>query len=371
MNEDYLTQRQFKPKLKGFRFKSGRSVCWGSGMRKSRFALISVGLSLVLQGCSLAPRDTRAVYEPVTDVAATTPPMAQIGAEAGDVVSVLQSRESGILTQHVVLKGEATTGGENEIVVSVEPVDRRPGDSGGLIKPTESSIQEELDKSFGLIDMRLSQTWNRNGFGPFGYAIGHAAHNVTCVYAWQYSPGRQIRLVGAPDSTTAAASTPSTPTSVRVRLCLNEKQIVALISSMQIYPPGSSAPYFDPSYERTSAASRDALQAAGAPGASYLAPERSEPKAPAQKHRLAHRHRKALARDTIDPSTPAPGAIAVPLPASVRASAASSNPLLAPLQSAAPRAPASSEMPLPTPPTPGRSAAAETKPRLPPIPLPN
>lgn len=348
-------------------------------MRKSRFALVSVGLSLALQGCSFAPKDTRAVYEPVSDVAARTAPMAQLPAEAGDVISVLQSRENGVLTQRIVLKGDAATGGENSIVVTVDQGDHRAGDNGNLVKPTESSIQGELDESFNPIDMRFSQTWNRNSFGPFGYAIGHAAHNATCIYAWQYSPGRLLRLIGAPDAATSAASMPATPTSVRVRLCssqFDEKQIVAIISALQIYPPGSSAPYVDPSYERTSGAAHDALQAAGAPGAFFLAPTAPEPKPRPEKRRLAHRHKAPKVADTLDPTTPAPGTIAVPLPVGAgvgarAAAAASSNPLLAPLQAQLPRTPVVSEMPLPTTLAPARSAAADARPAQPPIPLPN
>jgi hypothetical protein len=161
-----------------------------------------------------------------------------------------------------------------------------------------------------------------------------------------------------------------------VRLCLSkfdERQIVALIGAMQVYAPGSSAPYFDPTYERTSAASHDALQAAGVPGAFFPPPAGAEPKPRPEKRRLAHRHKIPRVADTLDPTTRSPGAVAVPLPAGAGVApraAASSNPLLAPLQ-AAPRAPAASEMPLPATLAPGRAAAAETKPTLAPIPLPN
>ena len=76
-------------------------------------------------------------------------PMAQLPPDAGDVISVLQSRIAGVLTQRIVLKGDAGTEGENAIEVNVDQNDRRPGDvDGPVAKPTQSMIVNELDAKF-------------------------------------------------------------------------------------------------------------------------------------------------------------------------------------------------------------------------------
>ncbi len=364
-------------------------------MRSTRSVLLGlILLASALDGCSVTPRDTRAAYEPVTDATASATPMAQLPPDAGEVVSVLQSRIAGVLSQRIVLRGDGGAEGENQIEVNVDQSDRRPGDvDGPVAKPTQSMIVNELDAKFPTIDMRLSQTWNRNSFGPFGYAIGHAPRGVTCIYAWQFSAGRAPRLIDDPALVASAASMPSAPTSVRVRLCragVSEEQEVALLRAMQVYPPGSSAPYVDPSYEGVGPlGASDALQAAGAPGAFFLAPRAA---APDRLHRQAEakparRHPHARPREASElpartpAATPSASSLAVPLPPTgSTASGASANPLLAPLKDLAGGrvTSAAGDMPLPgraASPSPGATPAeggpAAGKPALAPMPLPN
>jgi len=353
-------------------------------MRSTLFVFVPVVLAAAaLQGCSVTPRDTRAVYEPVTDISSTATPMAQLPPAAGDLVSILQSKVGGVLIQRIVLRGDPETGGENQIVVKVDQTERRSLDVDGPVpKPTESMISGELDENFSAVDMRMSLTWNRNSFGPFGYAIGHAAKGVTCVYAWQYSAGRPPRIVDDPAAVESAKSMPSTPTSVRVRLCrsgLGEKEIVEMLREMVIYPPGSTSPYDDPNYEATGPlGARDALAAAGVAG--YFLSPKSTIHDPAARRAHSHphshaahsRHRRVYAARTLAPA-PAAGSVVVPLPPGApTASNAAANPLLAPLQAAAaPRPTAPTEdMPLPTQASNATHAAA-ANPALAPIPLPN
>jgi hypothetical protein len=312
-----------------------------------------------LSGCSVVSHDMRAVYEPIRDATSSAIPMAQLPPDAGYVVSILQSRIAGVLTQRIVLKGDAGTRGENAIEVNVDENDRRPGDvDGPVAKPTRSMIVNELEAKFPHAEMRLSQTWNRNSFGPFGYAIGHVSRRVTCIYAWQFSAGRAPRLIDDPALVASAASMPSAPTSVRVRLCragVSEEQIVSLLRALQVYPPGSSAPYVDPSYEAVGPlGAHDALQAAGAffmgprSGAPNRVYRQADAGAPTSNDQIRRPGETSALRAPA--GAPSTSGVSVPLPPGAAiAPSPAANPLLAPLKdAAAPRNAASaSDMPLP------------------------
>jgi len=373
-------------------------------MRSTRFLILPiVMMATALDGCSVAPRDTRAAYEPITDATATAMPMAQLSPGAGEVISVLENRAAGVLTQRIILKGDALTGGENQIIVKVDQNPRRPLDVDGPVpKPSEGMIQTELDENFTNVDMRMSLTYNHNSFGPFGYAIGHPPQGVTCIYAWQWSAGRPARIIDSPGAFASGQSMPTAPTSVRARLCksgVGETEIVAMLRDMQIYPPKSSEPYVDPSFEAAAPAGRDALASAGVPGSFFLGPKTgasatvaaSEPAPRAAKHARRHiaarqRHRGAPRVVRYEAAPVAAAAIAapvvnVPLPGGAPVAAAVAtppmNPLLAPLQGGGGlrSTAAADEMPLPgrAPPAPRAAAPApvEAKPVVAPIPLPN
>jgi hypothetical protein len=366
-----------------------------------------------LAGCATASRETRAVYEPATDVTSSSSPMAQISPSAGEVVSVVQSQANALVTQRIVLKGDAQTPGENQIVIKVDLASTiNNGALAPVPKPTEDLIQGELQENFPDFDMRLSTTWNRNSFGPFGYAIGHPTSAVTCVYAWQYQGLRVLPLVGSPGVVASSASLPAYPTSVRVRLCkagMGEQEIVAMLRDMVVYAPGSSLPYADPNSAGAGVAgARDALAASGVPGGMFLAPRVSESGEPVvvSRHRRAHvarvarihyarvyerphgrRRHLAYARPYEAPSAEEATGVNVPLPGGGPAPSApvagnpASNPLLAPLQSAAaPPAPAaraapraSNDMPLPPRAAAAPRVAAPVAARAPSgtVPLPN
>lgn len=388
-------------------------------MRSTRFLVLPfILVAGALEGCSVAPRDTRAVYEPVTDITATATPMAQLSPSAGEVVSVLESKSAGILTQRIVLKGDPRTPGENGVTIKVDQGSRGIADINGngvVAKPTETMIENELSESFGDVDMKMSLTWNRNSFGPFGYAIGHVGQGVTCIYAWQYSAGRAPRLVDSPGAFASGASMPIAPTSVRARLCksgLGEAEIVAILRDMTIYPPGSSAPYVDPAFENVGASSTkgDALSSAGVPGGYFLAPKSSGARAdvaaePAPRRGHVARHRRHVAgRErprharviryepaVEEAATPTTRIVNVPLPgggassvgaaptpnASASAPAPAINPLLAPLRGAVnQRAASADDMPLPPKAAavtrdPAPAPKVDSKPTVAPIPLPN
>jgi hypothetical protein len=361
-------------------------------MRSTRFLAVPA-VAAALAGCSMQARDTRAAYEPVTDITAvSSTPMAVLSPSAGEVISVLQSRADGILTQRIVLRGDPQTEGENHIIIKVDQSDRRStGVDGPAGKPSESMIETELEDQFSGVDMRLSRTFNRNSFGPFGYAIGHPSPTVTCIYAWQWQGARVLPLIGGAGELASSTSLPAAQTSVRVRLCkakMGEQEIVAILQDMQVFPPGSTEPYQDAAGPvPAQGGNRDALAAAGVSGGVFLAPKDAAADADAAPRHRGRRHERHARRrhhsDTADTDA-APRAtdgpiVNVPLPGGGTASTAapasmSSNPLLAPLQAAAPpRAAAGSDMPLP----PRGSAAVratapgDAAPTYAPIPLPN
>jgi hypothetical protein len=339
-----------------------------------------------LGGCSYSAPETRAAYEPVTDATATAKPLALLPAESGAVVSVLESRVAGIFTQRIVLSGDAPTEGENAVTVQIDQTERHPADLGAIPKPTQDSIVSELDSRFPSIDMRISNAWGHNDFGPFGYAVGKAPGGVTCIYAWQYALGPTFRPLADTQAAAAAVSMPSAPTSVRVRLCrqgLSESELVSLVRAMEVYPLGGGAPFHDTLYAGVGPlGAGDALQAAGAPGEFFLRPV--APASSTKSHRgsrAAHRHiahhRATRFRDapqTMAPVSRVVGSVVVPLPPGPAAPMAGAvNPLLAPLQQAAPQprsVATTDEMPLPGAATANSSAPASPR-QTSTIPLPN
>ena len=352
----------------------------------SRLALAGV-LVAALVGCSVAPRDTRAGYEAVAESAPATDgraPMAELPAAAGAVVAVLQSQVRGVLTQRIVLRGDPDTLGENAIVVKVDQ-SKGPADFNLVGPPSKAMVARELDENFAGVDMQLSQTFARNGFGPFGYAIGHPRERVTCIYAWQWGLWKTPTIGEAP---TGAPSMPVQPTSVRVRLCRStdgEAEILPMLRQMQVFPPNSRVAYLDPNATGAETGG-DALAAAGVgyfvvPGVTPTSATTRERLAPQRRHdrHRAVRHAHHRVRESayeeravaVDP--PLRDSVAVPMPVGGAAAATAApavNPLLAPLAAAPPPRARSDEMPLP------HSAGATERPaaaapRSASIPLPN
>jgi hypothetical protein len=307
-------------------------------------------VALLLGACSMQPHESRSSFESASTVDASAHPMAQLPPAAGEQLAVLEAKRDGVLNQEIVLRGDAATTGENKISVAVDIDGAYPGETDKRTpKPTEELIAREIDAAFPTIGMNISTTYNRNGFGPFGYAIGHASGGVTCVYAWQWSAGRHEGLLADPEADAAFASSATAPTSIRVRLCkagLGEQEIVALIGNMAVFPPGGGAPYL--SLGVGDVKPTDALTAAGLPGGYYLGAAAAHAShrdladlVPGRRH-----HRRHARRDGHEPAVadfaPWSGTTgsAVPMPAdSTGGASASNNALLAPLQKLSAAAP--------------------------------
>jgi len=344
-------------------------------------ALMTCLMVGLLSGCSYPAHETRAAYEPVTDSTASNKPLVVLPGETNSVITVLESRVSGVYTQRTVLASDTAASGENAVTVQIDQTDKPPADLGAIPRPTTDIIAKELETNFPTVDMQISRAWGHNDFGPFGYAVGKATGGGTCFYAWQFALGPTLRLVDDPQVRSAAESMPSSPTSIRVRLCrhgLSEAELVAMVRAMQVYPLGGGAPFHDTQFAAAGGlGATDALQAAGAP-----AEVPGATSAPGKAHKAskaAHRHaarRRAAAEDAPQASAPVTsvvGSVVVPLPSGpATASTSGVNPLLAPLQAAPqPRAAATSDdMPLPGAAPPSLGAPASTRPTST-IPLPN
>ena len=275
-------------------------------------------------------------------------PLAELPAAAGRVVAVMQNEVRGVLTQRIVLKGDADTYGENALVVKVDR-SHGPADYDGPVgPPTRAKIAAELDEAFAGVDMRLSETFTRSSFGPFGYAVGHPRAHVTCVYAWSWGLAKAAKLGDGP---TGEPSMPTQATSVRARLCrssLGEAQIVSLIQGLQVFSPQSHLAYLDPGF--TGAETQgDALAAAGVGyfvGVQPPALKRERLEAPPkpekpQKHaRHRRRHRdeddeetRAAAEAPVRAPSPARAGVEVPMPTGAIKAPAVVSPLAVPVVS--------------------------------------
>ena len=276
--------------------------------------------------------------------------LAFLPASAGPVVSVLETRRSNAVMQEIVLAGDHATAGENKInVTALVPPDlsmRNGGDPIKLAPPTDITIENELGEKFPSIAMHLSATYDRNGQGPFGFAIGHPSPVTTCIYAWQYiGPNGPISLFDG-----ASGRAPQ-PVSVRVRLCAaqtTEQALVDTVRQMVVMPPGPSYGGFMPVPMGMAPAygAPDALTASGSLGASSaslmpaypaMAPaalpqpaSRAMNSPPLRRHRvhaerhMRHRRSVAQAADDTRVEPLAPGS-AVPLPGEIAPPMQSSN----------------------------------------------
>ena len=371
-------------------------------MFKTPFILALSLCAVTLAGCSMVPDDTRAAYEVTGSGSAGSQPMAQLPLTAGAVVSVVESANKGVITQKIVLKGDATTWGENGAVVVVDQSPDRPVEkSWSVPKPTEELIDKELRENFSDMDMGIGQTYTRNSFGPFGFAVGKNTSGITCLYAWQFSPGRKPQYFVDPQADAVNASTPVAPTSVRVRLCkqnVAEADLVAMVSQMSVFPPHSTTPYLDPTYQAAEGAAPDALAATGLPGGFYTgsktasAASDATPSTLKPKHKKHHHYASGSAPDLsygapsggalppviVPPlgagasSVPMAGAASVPMAGAASADPAApsgANPLTAPLhQALAVKKKAVDDLPLPGAPGAAAASAAAASPA--PIPLP-
>ncbi|MFM9861153.1 cellulose biosynthesis protein BcsN [Pseudoxanthobacter sp. M-2] len=181
-----------------------------------RLVLALIGASL-LSGCNLPPPYFGAGQDPKTaTLLQEVPPTAALvlpppGSLA--VVTVLERRYANALTQTVVLANDSTVSGENAIEVTFfGPVG--PGAAQGDTlrwRPLDPvRVSNEMIEKFPGVRMTRSPYFVQNGYGPFGYGVGHPRGGGTCLYAWQQIEPPRNKF-GEPKSRGSI--------SLRVRLC--------------------------------------------------------------------------------------------------------------------------------------------------------
>ena len=135
--------------------------------------------------------------------------------EAGGpaVTTVVETSFANATQQDVLLATSAATPGQNMIRIQVfGPLDPKLAGPERL-RPgylPARNINAEMRELIPGVRMRTSAYFVQNKYGPFGYAVGHAASGDTCFYGWQRiaSTGLTQTLVGNKGSI-----------QLRVRLC--------------------------------------------------------------------------------------------------------------------------------------------------------
>ena len=164
------------------------------------------------------------------------------------MLNVLEQRGVNFITQDIILSGDVPTFGENKISLTAltartnEFVEGRPGEIN-LKRPTDVALYDEVTDQFPTVRMNVSENYDRNGNGPFAYAVGKSK-SVTCVYAWQYIEDRE-RSAGFFGDKSAPGERPVA--SVRVRMCrqgMNEQALLGFVRQLVLMPPQIGAPVY-------------------------------------------------------------------------------------------------------------------------------
>ena len=216
---------------------------------------LAFGLALPLAGCASDPADDRQAFgafspAPSSVGSLANPnarPLAALPGGAGGVLNVLEQRGTNFITQDIILSGDVPSFGENKISLTVitartnEFVEGKPGQID-LKRPTDVALYEEVTDLFPDVAMNVSPNYDRNGIGPFAYAIGKSK-SVTCLYAWQYveDTERQAGFFGdksAPGARPIAVA--------KVRLCkqgLGEQALLGFVRQLVIFQPNATGAY--------------------------------------------------------------------------------------------------------------------------------
>jgi len=222
-------------------------------MRRVAYLGFAFGFALPLAGCASDPSGERQGWfsaAPASVGSLANPnarPLAMMPAGAGNVLNVLEQRGTNFITQDIILSGDVPSFGENTISLTVitartnEFVEGKPGQID-LKRPTDVALYDEVVDQFPTVAMNISPNYDRNGNGPFAYALGKSK-SVTCLYAWQYIEDTE-RQAGFFGDKSAPGSRPIA--SVKVRLCkqgLGEQALLAFVRQLVIFQPTASGNY--------------------------------------------------------------------------------------------------------------------------------
>ena len=198
-----------------------------------------------LAGCAAGPTAYDKNYSAnVSETVSPAMAMVLLPPQAGRTIAVIEKKHANAVEQTITLQNESAAFGTNKIMIkSILPgeliFNTRSEDVLDIKKPTEDTINDELETEFPNATLSVADVFDRNLYGPFGYALGVNSDKSHCIYAWQFIEGTQRNLLNYFETSVQ-------PTSVRVRLCkLNATQaeLISYIRQMRISSPGSYALY--------------------------------------------------------------------------------------------------------------------------------
>ena len=163
----------------------------------------------------------------------------------GSVIDLTETRYANGVEQLIVYQGDFDTSGENAARVRMVVHNIWPKPTGPtleLARPSTAALRREMRQVLPNVSMRISNELHRNAYGPFGYALGRARGNVTCMYGWQEvqgegkSAGYTLPIFNKPSD--------KPELSIRLRVCRENAradQMVALMRRIRIEADPSAA----------------------------------------------------------------------------------------------------------------------------------
>ena len=200
-------------------------------------------ISAALVGCAAQSTDVRilaSIEGVASERAFATPPP---GGPA--IVEVTEHAYANATSQDIILSGSGRSTGQNILHVALYlPADSTAAPEARLPDAplAYTDIGAELEKALPGIDMRISDNFAQNAYGPFGYALGRATGTDLCLYAWQRIRGPERASLFPRRGTIA----------IRLRLCepdASEAKLLRVIYGLHInaYVPSPDwNPYGDP-----------------------------------------------------------------------------------------------------------------------------
>ncbi len=243
--------------------------------------------------------------------------LASLPAEAGAVVSVVESRRLDRTEQKITLAGDVGYEGDNEILVT----SHHPRRYQSVPVVDDASLRDEMAERLPGVELAVSPRVVVAGNVPVGFATGRNASGVGCLYAW--SSGDRRRDVSLAHMFGVDGDTPDR-VDVRVRLCrrgLDENRAVALVEGLRMRS-GPREVWSDRGNSGFGAG-RDALETAGYAAGSTVAAAPAQvwtPPAQPAAPRTAPVAKQSAPRAKVEP------ALAV-APASTRTAAAIPSPV--------------------------------------------
>ena len=195
-------------------------------LRKAgRFSALALVVTM-LAGCATlqVPPDTEPKSVPAAEALALLPPgsLAMLG--------VVQTEYVNAVEQRIALETRSRSPGENYIHIQSFTEEAHSATPGGLqdVPLFNVDMAGEARGTVSFADMKLSEYFVQNYYGPFGYSMGRTAEGETCMYAWQ-------RI--APDRPFAGTSVQRGAITIKMLVCdsdYSEQELLSLMLDLRV-----------------------------------------------------------------------------------------------------------------------------------------